>query len=73
MLFISAQPPAIDAPEVYETKNDVVPEHGIVSTKYIQAHEVSCKEGQESYAAVFKITAKEQSTTQEGNAHDPFI
>jgi hypothetical protein len=73
MLFISAQPPAIYAPEVYEAEYDVVPEHGIISTKYIQSHEVSCKEGQESYAAVFKITAEEQSTTQKGNAHDPFI
>jgi len=58
MLFISAQPPAIYAPEVYETKYDVVPEHGRITSKYIQPHEMSCKEGQESYAAVFKITAE---------------
>jgi hypothetical protein len=58
-LFISAQPPAINAPEVYETEYDVVPEHGRVTTKYIQAHEMAHKEGQEPYAAVFKITAQE--------------
>jgi hypothetical protein len=58
-LFISAQPPTIDAPEVYETKYDVVPEHGIVATKYIQSHEMAHKEGQKPYAAVFKITAQE--------------
>jgi hypothetical protein len=51
------KPPAVNAPEVYETKNNVVPKHGRVSAKYIQAHEMSCKEGQESYATIFKVTA----------------
>jgi hypothetical protein len=58
-LFILAEPPAINAPEVYKTKYDVMPEHGIVSTKYIQSHEMAHKEGHEPYAAVFKITAQE--------------